>query len=173
VEADISTPTDSGLCSHAVSRLTRLARQVERAGVRTRTRVRDRRRSIAKRIRAISGQRGRGRESLPAIDRLTGEIAHRAKQTVRQVRRLAVELARSGGRRELSAASLLDRLECELQAADQILAQTDLRLAGQRTIPSRRVRWSTRTRDRSIAAAPAARSASATRHGLPTPLRAS
>src|SRR5437762_1447177 len=73
VEADISTPTDSGLCSHAVSRLTPLAQRIERVGIKTRTRVRDRRRSVAKRIRAISGQRGRGRESLPAIDRLTGE----------------------------------------------------------------------------------------------------
>jgi IS5 family transposase len=78
LEADISAPTDSGLCSHAVSRLTRLARRIERTGTRTRVRVRDRRRSIAKRIRAISGERGRGRESLPAIDRLTGEIAKRA-----------------------------------------------------------------------------------------------
>jgi transposase, IS5 family len=139
VEADISAPTDSGLCSHAVSRLTRLARRIERTGIRVRTRVRDRRRSVAKRIRAISGQRGRGRESLPAIDRLTGEIAKRAKQTVRASRRLAAELAKSRGRRKRTVAPLLGRLERELEAAEQILAQTDLRLAGQRTIPNRRV----------------------------------
>ncbi len=139
VEADISTPTDSGLCSHAVSRLTRLARRIERAGATTRTRVRDRRRAVAKRIRAISGQRGRGRESLPAIDRLTGEIAARAKQTVREARRLAAELARPRGRRARLVAPLLGRLERELDAAEQILAQTDLRLSGQRTIPNRRV----------------------------------
>jgi transposase, IS5 family len=139
VEADISTPTDSGLCSHAVSRLTRLARRIERTGTKTRTRLRDRRRSIAKRIRAISGQRGRGRHSLPAIDRLTGEIAKRAKQTVREARKLADELARSRGSRKRTVAPLLDRLERELEAAEQILAQTGLRLAGQRTIPDRRV----------------------------------
>jgi transposase, IS5 family len=138
VEADISAPTDSGLCSHAVSRLTRLARRIERAGVATRTRVRDRRRSVGKRIRAISAQRGRGRQSLPAIDRLTGEIAQRAKQTVREARRLAGELARvrGSGRR---VAPLLGRLKRELEAAERILAQTDQRLAGQRTIPDRRV----------------------------------
>ena len=139
VEADISTPTDSGLCSHAVSRLTRLARRIERTGTKVRTRVRDRRRSVAKRIRAISGQRGRGRESLPAIDQLTGEIATRAKQTVREARRLADELRRSRGRRKRAVAPLRERLEHELEAAEQILAQTDLRLAGQRTIPDRRV----------------------------------
>ena len=139
VEADISAPADSGLCSHAVSRLTRLARRIERTGTRTRTRVRDRRRSIAKRIRAISGERGRGRESLPAIDRLTGEIAKRAKQTVRETRRLADELARSRGSRKRAVVPLLERLERELEAAERILAQTDLRLAGQRTIRDRRV----------------------------------
>lgn len=138
VEADISAPTDSGLCSHAVSRLTGLARRIERTGTRVRSRVRDRRRSVAKRIRAISGQRGRGRESLPAIDGLTGEIAKRARQTVREARRLADELARSRGRRR-PVAPLLEQLQRELEAAEQILAQTDLRLAGQRTIPDRRV----------------------------------
>lgn len=139
VEADISAPTDSGLCSHAVSRLTRLARRIEQTGTKTRTRVRDRRRAVAKRIRAISAQRGRGRESLPAIDRLTGEIAQRAKQTVRETRRLAAELRRGGRRRKRTVAPLLQRLERELEAAEQILAQTDQRLAGQRTIPNRRV----------------------------------
>ena len=34
VEADIRSPTDSGLCAHAVSRLTRLARRIKAAGLR-------------------------------------------------------------------------------------------------------------------------------------------
>jgi IS5 family transposase len=86
VEADIRSPTDSGLCAHAVSRLTRLVKRVKAAGLAPRARLRDRRRSVGKRVRAISAQRGRGRESLPAIDRLTDEIAQRAKQTVREAR---------------------------------------------------------------------------------------
>jgi transposase, IS5 family len=55
---------------------------------------------------------------------------------VREARKLATEArtVRADG-----AAALIDRLECELEAAEQILAQTDLRLAGQRTIPDRRV----------------------------------
>jgi IS5 family transposase len=101
--------------------------------------VRDRRRTVAKRIRALSAQRGRGRDSLPAIDRLTGEIAQRAKQTVREARRLSVELARRRGQRRRAVAPLVVRLERELQAAEQVLAQTDLRLRGQRSIPDRRV----------------------------------
>jgi len=86
VEADVRNPTDSGLCAHAVSRLTRLARRIQSAGLGRRARVRDRRRSVGKRVRRISAARARGREALPTLDRLTGEIAARAKQTVREAR---------------------------------------------------------------------------------------
>jgi transposase, IS5 family len=138
VEADIRSPTDSGLCAHAVSRLTRLARRIKGAGLASRTRLRDRRRGVGKRVRAISAARVRGRQALRTIDRLTAEIAARAKQTVGEARALA-RSARRGARRKRVSVALVERLERELEAAEQILAQTDLRLAGQRTIPDRRV----------------------------------
>ena len=138
VEADIRSPTDSGLCAHAVSRLTRLAKRIKLAGLAPRSRLRDRRRSVGKRVRAISAARVRGRQALPTLDRLTAEIAARAKLTVREARALA-RCARRGARRKRISVALVERLERELDAADQILAQTDLRLAGQRTIPDRRV----------------------------------
>jgi IS5 family transposase len=139
VEADIRSPTDSGLCAHAVSRLTRLARRISSAGLVSAARLRDRRRAVGKRVRAISAARVRERQALAAIDRLTAEIAAHAKQTVREASRLA-----GAARRELAAgkrrgAPLVEQLERELAAAEQVLAQTDLRLAGQRTIPDRRV----------------------------------
>jgi IS5 family transposase len=137
VEADIRSPTDSGLCAHAVSRLTRLAKRVKAAGLAPRSRLRDRRRSVGKRVRAISAVRARGRLALGTIDRLTGEIAQRAKQTVREARAVAAEARRLAKRRRGGA--LVDQLERELEAAEQVLAQTDLRLAGQRTIPDRRI----------------------------------
>jgi transposase, IS5 family len=138
VEADIRSPTDSGLCAHAVSRLTGLARRVKAAGLAPRTRVRDRRRSVGKRVRAISAARVRGRQAMGTLDRLTAEIAQRAKQTLREARALARN-ARRGAQRKRVSVALVERLERELAAAEQILAQTDLRLAGQRTIPDRRV----------------------------------
>jgi len=138
VEADIRSPTDSGLCAHAISRLTRLARRIKSAGLAPSERLRDRRRAVGKRVRAISAARVRGRQALATIDRLTAEIAARAKQTVREARWLA-----SAARRDLAAGqhtgALVEQLERELEAAEQVLAQTDLRLAGQRTIPDRRV----------------------------------
>ena len=138
VEADIRSPTDSGLCAHAVSRLTRLARRIEAAGLAPRSRVRDRRRSAGKRVRAISAARVRGRQALATVDRLTAEIAERAKQTVREARALARNARRDARRKRVSVA-LVGQLERELDAAEQILAQTALRLLGQRTIPGRRI----------------------------------
>jgi transposase, IS5 family len=138
VEADIRSPTDSGLCAHAVSRLIRLGKRIKAAGLAPRSRLRDRRRSVGKRVRAISAARVRGREALRKIDRLTAEIAARAKQTVREARALASS-ARRDARRKHHSVALVERLERELEAVEQILAQTDLRLGGQRTIPDRRV----------------------------------
>jgi IS5 family transposase len=138
VEADIRSPTDSGLCAHAVSRLTRLAKRVQAAGLARRSRLRDRRRSVGTRVRAISAVQSFARRELATIDRLTGEIAALAKRTVREARALAHSARRSARRKRVSGA-LVERLERELEAAEQILAQTDLRLAGQRTIPERRV----------------------------------
>lgn len=139
VEADIRSPTDSGLCAHAVSRLTRLAKRVQAAGLGAGVRLRDRGRSVGKRVRAISGARSRGRDARPTIDRLTGEIAARAKQTAREVRAVisAAKPALAAGSR--AGGALVRALERELAAAQQILDQTDLRLAGQTTIPNRRV----------------------------------
>jgi len=138
VEADIRSPTDSGLCAHAVSRLTRLAKRITAAGLAPQSRLRDRRRSVGKRVRAISAARVRGRQALQTIDRLTAEIAERAKQTMREARALA-HSARRNARRKRASVALVERLERELEAAEQVLAQTDLRLTGQRTIPDRRV----------------------------------
>ena len=138
VEADIRSPTDSGLCAHAVSRLARLAKRIKAAGLARDARLRDRRRSVGERVRAISAARVRGRQALRTLDRLTAEIAQRAKQTVREARTLARDARREARRKRVSVA-LVERLERELEAAEQILSQTDLRLAGQRTIPDRRV----------------------------------
>jgi len=138
VEADIRSPTDSGLCAHAVSRLTRLAKRIKAAGLAREARLRDRRRSVGKRVRAISAARVRSRQALATLDRLTAEIAQRAKQTVREACALAGD-ARKDARRKRVSVALVERLERELESAELILAQTDLRLAGQRTIPDRRV----------------------------------
>src|SRR5437667_4641840 len=79
VEADIRSPTDPGLCADAVSRLTRLAKRVKAAGLAPKARLRDRRRSVGKRVRAIPAApvfAGRGRRT---TDPLTREMRTREK----------------------------------------------------------------------------------------------
>ena len=80
------------------SRLTRLAKRLKAAGLAPRSRLRDRRRSVGKRVRAISAARVRGRPALATLYRLTGDIAGRAKQTVREAQAVA-QSARRNARR--------------------------------------------------------------------------
>jgi IS5 family transposase len=113
-----------------------LARWVKATGAARKVRLRDRRRSVGKRVRAISALKVRDRDARVAIDRLTAEIVERARRTVREARLVA---GRARCSRRPRARVLAGQLERELEAAERILAQTDLRLEGQRTIPDRRV----------------------------------
>jgi IS5 family transposase len=122
-----------------VSRLTRLAQRLQRRGLARRTRLRDRRRSVGKRVRRISATLARGGTTRTTLDRLTGEIAERAQATVREARRVARNARRALARRQRPGAALVAQLEQELAAAEQVLAQTEQRLGGQRTIRDRRV----------------------------------
>jgi IS5 family transposase len=137
VESDTRYPTDSGLCAHAVSRITRLAQRIRAAGLAPRTPLVDRRRSVGKRVRQLSAALARGGRTRHAVDRLTAEIAERAGRTIAEARRLAGNARRSAGRGR--GARLVAQLERELAAAEQVLAQTERRLAGERAIPDRRV----------------------------------
>jgi IS5 family transposase len=139
LESDTRYPTDSGLCAHAVSRLTRLAKRLTGVGLAGGACVRDRRRSVGKRVRAISSALARGGRSRATVDRLTGEIHARAQQTVREARALLDTARRFTSGSGRPAPSLVDTLERELAAAEEVIAQTALRLAGQTTIPDRRV----------------------------------
>jgi transposase, IS5 family len=139
VESDTRYPTDSGLCAHVVSRLTAATGAVQDAGLAPRCRVRDRRRSVAKRIRWISAALSRVGRSREAVDALTAEVATRAAQTAREARRVLrnAERALRGGARR--GAAQVARLARELEAAEQILTQTAARLRGERSIPNRRI----------------------------------
>jgi Transposase DDE domain len=93
VEADIRGPTDSGLCAHAVSRLTRLGKRIEAAGLGPRSRLRDRRRSVGKRVRAISAAHAPPRSSATATGNaatarngLEGRISQLKRKGLRRTR---------------------------------------------------------------------------------------
>jgi transposase, IS5 family len=121
-----------------VSRLTRLAASVQAKGLARRTRVRDRRRSVGKRVRRISAtlaRRERTRNRRPPHRR--DRAARRCDSA--EARRLARNARRTLRRGRRPGKALVQRLEYELAAAEQVLAQTERRLAGERIIGARRV----------------------------------
>jgi transposase, IS5 family len=142
VEADIDYPTDADLLERAVRKVGGLVRRIRARGAATRTAFRDRGRAAGRRMRQLAHSlRRRGGDAMAEVDRLTGEVARMAKQTVREVQAVARNARRALGRRpdDGRLARLVDELEETVGHAGRLLWQTDQRLAGNRVIPDRLV----------------------------------
>jgi IS5 family transposase len=142
VEADIDDPTDADLLEHAVRKLGGLVRRIKARGAASRTRFRDRGRAAGRRTKQLArALRRRAGVAMGEVDRLTGEVARIARQSLREVQAVARN-ARDGLVRR-PGDGRLGRLVGELQetiaATERLLAQTDRRLAGNRVIPDRLV----------------------------------
>ncbi len=139
--ANVVYPTDSGLLARAVGKLVRAARRVQAAGGATGTKMTDRRRAAARRVREIASKlHSRGKlsreETTQAICRVTGELAILAEKTAAEAAavlrngRRAVPRALSGRvRGRLRRA--LGELAVTIERTAQVVAQTRSRLAGQ------------------------------------------
>jgi IS5 family transposase len=141
IGADVACPADSGLLAKAVVKLVRTVRRVQAAGGATGTKVTDRRRAAARRVRQIAARlRTRGKlareESTQAIRRVTGELADLAERAAAE----AAAVLRNGRRAAPKALSgrvrgrlrrALDELAVAIERTGKIVAQTHTRLAGQ------------------------------------------
>ena len=139
--ANVAYPTDSGLLAKAVGKLVRTVRRVQAAGGAAGTKVTDRRRAAARRVRQIASKlRTRGQlsreETTQAIRRVTGELADLAEKAAAQ----AAAVLRNGRRAVPRALSgrvrgrllrALDELAVSIERTAKIVAQTRTRLAGQ------------------------------------------
>lgn len=139
--ANVAYPTDSGLLAKAVGKLVRTARRVQAAGGATGTKVTDRRRAAARRMRQIaSSLRTRGKlsreESTRVIRRVTGELASLAETAAAQ----AAVVLRNGrralpkaisGRVRGRLARALDELAVTIERTAKVVAQARTRIAGQ------------------------------------------
>ncbi len=139
--ANVAYPTDSGLLAKAVGKLARTARRVQAAGGATGTKVTDRRRAAARRMRQIaSSLRTRGKlsreESTRVIRRVTGELAGLAETAAAQ----AAVVLRNGrralpkaisGRVRGRLARALHELAVTIERTATVVAQARTRLAGQ------------------------------------------
>jgi IS5 family transposase len=141
ISANVAYPTDAGLLAKAAGKLVRTARRVQAAGGATGTKVTDRRRAAARRMRQIASTlRSRGKlsreESSRVIRRVTGELADLAEQAAAQ----AAAVVRNGRRAVPRALSgrvrgrlrrALDELAITIERTATLVAQARTRLAGQ------------------------------------------
>ncbi len=141
IGANVAYPTDSGLAAKAAGKLVRTVRRVQAAGGATGTKVTDRRRAAARRVRQIASKlRTRGKlsreESTQVIRRITGELADLAETTAAEAAaalrngRRAVPRALSGRMRGRLRRALAE-LAVTIKRTATIVAQTRSRLAGQ------------------------------------------
>src|SRR5215217_1531806 len=142
VEADIDYPTDADLLEQAVRKLGGLVRRIKARGAASRTRFRDRGRAAGRRMQQLARTlRRRTGVAMGEVDRLTGEVARIARQTLKQVQVVAANARRALGRRpgDGRLGRLVGELEETIMQTHRLLAQTDQRLAGNRVIPDRLV----------------------------------
>jgi IS5 family transposase len=100
VEADIDYPTDADLLEHAVRKLGGLVRRIKARGAARRTRFRDRGRAAGRRMKQLARTlRRRTGVAMGEVDRLTGEVAGIARQSLEEVQAVLHNARRAGARR--------------------------------------------------------------------------
>jgi transposase, IS5 family len=142
VEADIDFPTDADLLERAIRTTGGLVRRLKAGGAATRTSFRDRGRAAGRRMRQLAQTlRRRTGLAMGEVDRLTGQVAQLARQTLGEVHAVARNARRALVRRPTDGrlARLVADLDQTIVATQRLLAQTAQRLAGNRTIPDRLV----------------------------------
>jgi transposase, IS5 family len=142
VEADIDHPTDADLLEHAVRKLGGLVRRIRGRGAARRTRFRDRGRAAGRRMKQLARTlRRRTGVAMAEVDRLTAQVAHIARQSLRQVQVVARNARRALARRpgDGRLTRLVGELDETISQTQRLLAQTDQRLSGNRVIPDRLV----------------------------------
>jgi transposase, IS5 family len=142
VEADIDYPTDADLLEQAVRKLGGLVRRIKDRGAASRTRFRDRGRAAGRRMRQLAhALRRRSGNAMAEVDRLTGEVAGLARQTLRQVQAVVRNARRARGRRpdDGRLGRLVGELEETIGLTGRLLWQADQRLSGNRVIADRLV----------------------------------
>ena len=136
VEADVRYPTDSGLCAHAVSRLTRAVKAVKSTGLAVGTRFRPRVKEAGEAVRRMSHTLGRVR-GRAAVDRITGELHQLASACAVEAQQVLKRAGRATGSRALKGKLAVARLTEEIRRAEIVIGQTTRRLAGETTISDR------------------------------------
>jgi IS5 family transposase len=132
IEADVRYPTDAGLASSGVRTLAREGRKLAKLVGETKRRVRDRSRSMGRKLRAISRtMRRRSGEAKSEVLMLTDETGQLLGRSIKEARRLAAVARRRargrGAQANLKAAGKLEELA---DRCEKITQQIKQRVAG-------------------------------------------
>ena len=162
IEADVRYPTDAGLASAGVKTLAREGRKLAQLIGERKARVRDRSRSMGRRLRAISRTiRRRSGEAKAEVLALTAETGELLERSVKEARRLAAVARRNargrGAKAKLKAAASLEELA---ERCEKVARQIKQRVADE-PIKDRIVSLQTRTRGQSARASWASPTSSA------------
>jgi IS5 family transposase len=133
IEADVTYPTDAGLASAGVRTLAREGRKLAKLIGERKRRVRDRSRSMGRKLRAISRTiRRRSGEAKAEVLALTEETGQLLERSIKETRRLAAVARRKargrGARAKLKAAARLEELA---DRCEKVASQIKQRVAGE------------------------------------------
>jgi IS5 family transposase len=133
IEADVRYPTDAGLASAGVRVLAREGRKLAKLVKESGRRVRDRSRSMGRKLLAISRTiRRRSGEAKAEVLKLTSETGELLERSIKEARRLAALARRKargrGARAKLTAAAGLEQLA---DRCEKVARQITQRVAGE------------------------------------------
>jgi IS5 family transposase len=136
VEANVAYPTDSGLLAKGVAKLAKLTKALKAAGLATRTKARDRTRSVRRRAHAIGAWlRRRNGDARDEVRKLNLEMAAIAERAVADARHVATNASRTlRGAKDRATGrtlALVSELQRTAELVERITAQTRTRLGGQ------------------------------------------
>jgi IS5 family transposase len=144
VPANVAYPTDSGLLAKGVSRLVVLAGRLKAMGFAPRTKMRDRRRSMASRAHSIATWlRRRSGEAKEEVLAITDEMARIAEAALADARAVAESSARAlrrqGEEASGKAKATLKELKETAALLDMVVSQARRRIAGDMPDGSERI----------------------------------
>jgi len=133
IDADVKYPTDAGLAAHGVSALAREGRKLAKLIGEKRARVRDRSRSMGRKLRAVTRtirrRSGEAKREVLALTEQTGELLARSVTETRQLAAAARRNARGrGAKAKLTAAGRLEELA---DRCEKVASQIKQRVAGE------------------------------------------
>ena len=136
VPGDVAYPTDSGLMARGVARLGALVGRLHGYGLATRTKLRDRSRSMRRRAHDIGAWlRRRTDVAKEEAKMITAEMADIADKSLAEARKVAANarrgLRRNGEQASGKAKAALCELETLISRLGQVVAQSRLRLSGE------------------------------------------